>query len=47
MPPTGNHPVRAAIKTSVSEPTSGGTDRPATEMTRTIARPVPRDRLPE
>ena len=36
MPPTGNHPVRAARNTSASDPISGGTDRPMTESTRTI-----------
>ena len=47
MPPTGNHPVRAARNTSASEPISGGTDMPSTDSARTIDRPRPRVREPE
>ena len=47
MPPTGNQPVRAARKTSASDPINGGTDSATTENTRTTARPRPRDWLPE
>ena len=42
MPPTGNHPVRAAISTSRSDVTSGGTDT----HRRDIARMASRQRAP-
>ncbi len=38
MPPTGNHPVRAAISTSSNEVTSGGTDTSSSDSARMPSR---------
>ena len=38
MPPSGNHPVRAATNTSSSEVRSGGSEMQAIEAPRTMRR---------
>lgn len=47
MPPTGNHPVRAANNASISDPSSGGTDTASIEPPPTSTRTIPGGRLPD
>jgi hypothetical protein len=46
MPPTGSHPVRAAISTRANDASSGGVDRNNTDNARTIETPAPPWRRP-
>ena len=46
MPPTGNHPVRAATSASTSDPRSGGIDTASIETVPIRARSGPGARLP-
>ncbi len=46
MPLVGNHRVRAAMKTSISDMSSGGTEMNMTDAPRTNAESHPARRLP-